>query len=70
MSVGIEYDMVLLPPCHRHLADTQEQLDFYPILLAARDEITATTSWPAPHAQSTLPGWSMTQTLRKGPDEH
>jgi hypothetical protein len=30
MSVGIEYDMVLLPPCHRHLADTQEQLDFCP----------------------------------------
>jgi hypothetical protein len=62
MSVGIEYDMVLLPPFHRHLADTQEQLDFCPILLAARDGdgITATTSWPAPHAQSTLPGWSMT----------
>jgi hypothetical protein len=42
MFLGIEYNMVLLPP--RHLADAQEQPEFYLVLLTAGDGITATTS--------------------------
>jgi hypothetical protein len=53
MSLGIEYDMVLLPP--RHMADAQEQRDFRPCSprRGRRRRNNCTTA--APHAQLSPP---------------